>query len=278
MSRLYDVIYAFQQNIVSAVNTYSGLTAPAQCLFGYPNVEDLTKILQQSQYLCSVVDQKVGSDRTRFYPQWMKVSDPNIQLTSSLSANVLTFAGTIPASYNVHVLVGAPEQDALVQVTPADTLATTATRVAAAVTALGITATASGSAVTIASPTIICNIGGTAQMAREVARKSRMMKVTVWAPTPQIRDTVGDTIETYVGAKGTTTKFIPIADGTNLWAQCLGSVDQDDKQADYSMYERHIMYEIEYGMLQYQSATQIGSTSTTYSINGTTLSPIIEGQ
>jgi hypothetical protein len=191
---------------------------------------------------------------------------------------VLTFAGAIPANYNVHVLVGVPEQDALVQVTPADTLATTATRVAAAVTALGITATASGSAVTIASPTIICNIGGTAQMAREVARKSRMMKVTVWAPTPQIRDTVGDTIETYVGAKGTTTKFIPIADGTNLWAQCLGSVDQDDKQADYSMYERHIMYEIEYGMLQYQSATQIGSTSTTYSINGTTLSPIIEGQ
>lgn len=284
MSRINDVLTAFGQNVSSAINTYSGITTPSQTIVGWPNFEDLTKIIQQGQYLVSIFDTGKTRDTSRFYPQWMKLSDPNVTLTASISGNVITFAGTVPSSgsqFNVHTLVGAPLQDTLVQTVAGDTPSTVATKVKNAIVAAGIpgvSATVSGTSVTVTgSPNIKCNIGGSATLAREVARHKRTIQVSMWCPNPQIRASVGDAISANVGVKGLSTKFITLPDGTNVWAEWYSSADVDDKQADYSVFIRHLFFNLEYGVLQYQQATQIGAIQETWQVQGVTLPSITEG-
>lgn len=281
MSRYLDAMKALANAISSAVNTYSGVSIPSQTIIGWPNFEDLTKIIQQGQYQISIFDDGKVKDTTRFFGQWMYTSLPSVPLSGAISGNTLTFSGSVPASgqLNVHTLFGAPLVDSLYQPTASEALSGVAAGVAAAVVSAGGSATASGNVVTFSgTPVIKCNIGGSATLSREVSRQRRTVQVSVWCPDPIMRDNVADAIETYVGAKGNSqTQFYPMGDGTKIWVDYQTSCDKDDKQADYSMYMRDIFYTVEYGMMQTQTATQIGAIKETYTVQGTTLSPIVEG-
>lgn len=269
---------AVQNGITSAVSNYSGVNMPAQCIIGWPNFEDLTKIIQQGQYQVSIYDDGKVRDTTRFFPQWMAKSPVNVQMTAAVSGNTITFGGTVQPNLNVWTFFGAPISGVLYQTKFNDTLNTVASGVASAVISGGGSAGASGSVTTVNStPYVQCNVGGSGVLAREVSRQRRTIQVTVWAADPLTRDAIAETIETYVGAKGSrVSQFLPIGDGTNVWVDYQTSCNRDDKQSDYSMYTRDIFYTMEYGLLQIQTATQIGIAQETWQVDGLTLPTITE--
>lgn len=284
MSRLNDVLTALANAVNAAINS-SGITTPTQVGIGKPNFEDLTKIITAGEMQVTIYTDDSGiRNTTRFFPRWQVKTPLNVTLAAAVSGNTVTFSGTVPASgtqFNVHTLLGDPLTDSLVQTVPTDTPSTIAAKCAAAINTLalsGVTASASGAVLTVnGTATIICNVGGSATIAQEVSRVSRLVQVIAYTADPDIRAAVEDAIISQVGTSAS--PRLSLADGTRAWCRYHSSAWVDDKQQDFSMYESHICYTLEYGVLQTQTATQIGAVQATLGdlTTGVNQTPIYEG-
>jgi hypothetical protein len=282
VGRLNDVLSALANAVDAAINA-AGITNPNQVGIGKPNYEDLTKIISAGQMQVTLYTDTSGvRNTTRFFPSWQVKTPLNVTLSAVVSGNAVTFSGAVPTSgpqFNVHTLVGSPLQDVLVQTVPGDTLASIAVKVVAGINGLpGMTATANGNGFTVSgSANLICNVGGTATLAQEVSRISRLVDVTIYTADPDLRAAVEDAVLAQVGTVAASRLVLP--DGTKVWCRYHTSGWVDDKQLDYSIYESHVCFTMEYGVLQTQTATQIGAIETTLGnlTTGVNQSPVYEG-
>lgn len=282
MSRLSQVLTAIKTATISALND-AGITTPAQVGIGHPNYEDLTKIITASEYQVSIFTDDSGTkDTSRFLPQWAVKTKPNVTLQATISGDTVTFSGTVPSSgsqFNIHTIVGSPLQDAYCQTVAGDSPSTVAARVASAINALGIagvTANASAGVVTVSgSSNLICNVGGSGTMAREVLRVCRLVTITSWCPDEVLRDNTEDAIISSIGNAGN--RRLALGDGTNAILWYKDNHWDDDHEQDFSMYRSLMFYTVEYSVLQTQQATQIGAFRVTPEINGASLPDVIEG-
>lgn len=244
------------------------LTPPAQVVPGWPFVNELVALLTQKEYIVTVFPHPDGHQTSRYSPIPFTIQNPFVSLvaTVSLAARTITFSGLAQPGINVHSFVGPLLQDAYYQTKVSDTLASTATAVAAAINTLaisGVSASASGAVVTVTgSPYIVCNIGSSQEaMAVEVNRIQRTVQVSAWCPDPQTRFNVSDPILQSIGT--TDVPFLKFSDGSPLRIQNNGRIDYntDESQSAYSCYEYHVNFEVEYGILRYVRAAPIGSLS-----------------
>lgn len=283
-SRLGTALNALSTAINNAYNN-AGITVPNQVGIGWPNFEDLTKIIKANQAQITLYCDKSGNrNTTRFFPQQMVKTPLNVLLTADEYGNTVTFGGSIPTTgypYNIHTLVGQPLADAYVQTAYGDTPDSVAAKVAAAITALdlpGISASAVDNVMTVdGTANLLCNVGGSATFAQEVLRIDRLVQVSVWAADPDIRDEIEDAIMSQVGTIISSAQRLPMGDGTTTWVRYASNMPSDERELDFSMYVSHIMYKMEYGMLATEQATQIGAFRVTPVINGATIPNVIEG-
>ncbi len=265
---LDTICVAVADALSDAIDQETLLAPPAQVVAGWPYVNELVALLSQKEYILTVFPHPDGHQTSRYSPIPFTIQDPFVSLvaTVSLTARTITFSGSAQTGINVHSFIGPLLQDAYYQTRPSDTLASTATAVAAAINALtisGVSASASGAMVTVTgSPYIICNVGSSQEtMAVEVNRIQRTVQVSAWCPTPDLRFQVSDPILQSIGT--TDVPVLKFSDGSPLRIQNNGRIDYntDESQSAYSLYEYHINFEVEYGILRYVRAASIGSLS-----------------
>src|SRR5579875_509605 len=142
----------------------------------------------------------------------------------------------------------------------------------------GVSATATGSSVTVSGATIAhANVGGTGTYAMGVGRISRTIQVSIWAPNPTFRSIVVDAILAAIG--NGENAFLTLPNNAGAWIQWSGTARgpsdfDDDAQLSYSLYVDHIYFDVDYVVEQQLPATQIGSVEVTKIAGGS--SPVVE--
>lgn len=263
MATIYDLLDTVAQLCTTAINA-AGITTPMQVFKGWPVAGDLTNILAQQQCAVSVYDHGHAKQGLRYIGkadhQLVPTNGGTIVATATPSTGALSFAygsgySSVPAGLNIHTFVGsgATLADAYYQTLATDTPATIATAVIAAINALAIsgvvaTSTGSGTLSVTGSPALKCNVGGFATFAKEAGRQLRTVQVSVWAPNPALRQSIAEAILENVGVADI--PFITLTDGTITWFRYDSDTISDESQADYSLYEHHILFNAELPVLR----------------------------
>lgn len=276
MASIVDVEKAIQVAVSNALNA-ANVTIPNQVVRGWPSFTSLTKILQKGQFQVSVFSEPNARNVTRFIPEWGVLgSMPSKTLTATISGSRVTFGGSVATVHNVHTFVGGyssgvPLSDGYAQAAVGDSLSTVATKVAAAINGLalsGVSATASGAAVTVSgAPLVECRIGVQAPLAKEVRRTERQVRVTCWCPKPEIRDQVGPVVELAIGYAGN--YWLALADGSSAKITYVSSYPVDEPTKDMSLFRYDVLFCAEFASYVNETGAQVESwgLTETYQVN-----------
>jgi hypothetical protein len=268
MATIDQVLDAVQAAVYKLLVTQYGTNPPAQIIIGWPYAPALSEILGEGEAQISIFPlAKSAQNRTSRHPRWYTVTQNPVTLIATITTVggnlVITYTGTPQAGFNIHTFLDNPVYDAYYQTTAEDSLDTVAAAVADKITALdapGVSASATGAAVTVSGTTKLkCNIGGTATMAQEVRRTMTPVQVSVWAPNAESRRAIGQMIENGL-ALDFPIPFLQAADGAAIFIRMRGApMWNDDSQRAYSLYQWHGVFECEYPTHQISTGTQVES-------------------
>jgi hypothetical protein len=156
MATLGLVLSAMQSTILTALQS-ANLTQKGQVIVGEPVATEWAEIAAQDAGGAMVwIKPLPGANYNNPNPQnYQQITAPSAGTTATLSSKntVLTVGGTPKVGDTLHALFNGDLGDAYYQVASGDTVATIATKIAASVNSYGfagITATASGTQVTLA--------------------------------------------------------------------------------------------------------------------------------
>lgn len=233
----------------------SAITAPCNTYRGWPQSDQLDSDLADGKVNVSIFPTNVSSDKTRYLQQDYVTNLPAATFTArvSVSASTVTIAGTVATPQNIAVIAGGVGVSYAVQ--PADTTTSIATGLAVLLTAAGVPALSSGPIVTVSglpSSQIIARVGTLATTITELSRESRDVMITLWCPTPDLRDAAAKII---IPALVQTT-FLSLPDGSAGRIKYRRSSTVDGLQKSV-LYRRDIVYSIEFGTTIPGTAPQI---------------------
>jgi hypothetical protein len=277
MATSAQVMATIGQQAVAAINGY-GISPPTNIavFVGWPTFDDQTKIINAKEALVSVF-QLPGMRRTNrlLTPAsrilWALASPAigPVALVATISANQITFSGTVSAGINIHTILKGgfnKTADAYYQTGALDTYATIAIAVAGAINALalsGVSASASGPTVTVTGvPILKVNMGQGTVIPRIVQQTMRRIEVIAWVWDPLVRSQMADAIESNVATIDQ--PFLTTADGTSIYIRLRDSYASDDL-AKQSLYLQRIVYDVEYVSTQSTIFTPVGVTQETIS-------------
>lgn len=269
-----EVVLATLVTQIDAAINSAGITQPGQVGIGWPAATELVNLLAQNnlQWQVSVYPLPGARNVTRYIGDagGALLTAPSFGLTCAISGGAATFSGTTTDTVNVHGFLVGQNADAFVQLPQGTDAAAAAAAFANAITALalsGITASASSNAVTVTGATFkYVNLGGNGTMAQEIGRICQGVQVSIWAPAdpnstvlPGLPLTypIGDAIISRVGQKTSLRYTMP--DGTQMRVMYRSEYPSDESQSSYSLYVRHIIYDVEYPIISTWTVTTVGS-------------------
>ncbi len=175
-------------------------------------------------------------------------------ITATVSGRTVTFGGVVSVPQNIYLLVNGQGYHHPVQST--DTLTSIAT-----VFANQIAGSASAGAVITLPPShsIVARVGGVGTSARELKHQEKEFIITVWSPTPALRDTLSSAIDASL-AINSSLNFADESINKILYSRTL----ETDQLEKYQLYRRDIVYSVEYATTQIISAPQ--TIATVYNI------------
>jgi hypothetical protein len=230
-----------------------GISGTAIKVFsGWPGSASLNADLAINTTYVSVVPQGDGRNTTR-YPVGQRVLVPAAPtLTVSVAAQLVTIGGTVSVPQNVGLLINGKSY--VYAVLTGDTLATIATSLAALVAVDISGTTATGPVITVGSTGRIktARVGASATMGSEVRRQERQVLITVWAPTPALRDQIGAALNIALAQ----IKFLSLPYGYGgrlIWARD-NQIDRTQKQTIYCW---DFSYLVEYPTVVISQAAQV---------------------
>jgi hypothetical protein len=198
---------------------------------------------------------------------------PPVTLTATVSGTTVTIGGAISAGQGV--AVDANYSPVGVAAGSTDTIATLAASLAAAMTAAGQPATASGAVVTVpGATTLYANTFVQAVTGQEVRRQIQGFDITLYVPGRDLRDAVSAAITSSLGA---VTRFT-MPDGFEALLNPAPPIEVDDDKPEKDLlFVRKIYYAVEYatvlpGIAATQAIIQAGFTDTA----GDTLATFVE--
>jgi phage tail sheath gpL-like len=187
---------------------------------------------------------------TRFMQYWNLVSLDTATLTATVAANQITIGGTVGTPQAVLITYNGINYG--YEVLISDTTST----IAAALAALIPTATAVANVITIAgqidSLRAVVVVSGLAAL--EVKRQSKLFYVSVYTPNPDFRDAIADAIDVVLGQA----KRLNFPDTTQALITYKGANEQDTFEKNI-IYQRDLVYTIEYPTMMYDTYTTIES-------------------
>jgi len=217
---------------------------------GWPNAQALDADLLAGKVNISVYPTQSESNTTRFDRRWQPFARNTPTLNMTLSGSHVTVGGTIPSpffSQNLAILIGTDAYTYPVQV--GDTLATIATGLAVQIPG----ASSSGAVITVpAGPTPVLRVGSTGTAIQEIRRQKRLVQITIWAPTPALRDTVAKAVDVVLADLA----FLTMPDGTGA-----RSVYQDSPMTDSlekaKTYRRDLRYNVEFATTKQMTTAEV---------------------
>lgn len=255
MADISDVeasIVAFVTQIIYPNGTAqpSAIGAKSNIYRGWPTPAKLDADLTAGTVNISVFPMDVESRTTRYLPNWQSLPVIAPTLTLTASGGTVTVAGTPASPLNAAAIVNG--QAFVYPVQPTDTLTSIATGLAALINAR-ITASSSGPVITIPSATrLVARVGGVGSVLNEIRRQKRNLMVTLWCPTPTLRDSAAAIVDPAFAA----IDFLTLPDGSSgrILYERSRVMDTVEK---YKLYRRDLIYSVEYGTTQVQSIAQI---------------------
>lgn len=197
------------------------------------------------------------------------------KLSMAIAGQTITLSGAIPAAGDQHTLIALVNGKPYAYAVQAnDTLASAAAGLAAAINADPLGASAAGQVVTVAAPSRIqaARVATTGQYARELRRQVRNVQITVWAPSPQVRNALASAIDVALAD----TRFLSLADQkARLLYRSSAIVDTGQVNRAY---RRDLIYSVEYGTTVVKTTTTVASEAINVSAQGqnpAVVSPLI---
>lgn len=189
-------------------------------------------------------------------------------LTES-NSQIVTVGGTVSVPQNVGMRINGKPYVYAVQ--PTDTLAVIAGSLAALIGADIPITSAAGPVITVGPSGRIqaLRIGASATMGTEVRRQERQILVSVWAPNPALRDTIGAALDLALAQIEFLT--LPYGYGARLIYKSDNQIDQTQKQ---TIYRWDFNYLVEYPTVVITQAPQVLFTQTNVSSNYSTAATV----
>lgn len=209
---------------------------------GWPTEAQVQKAVKTNAALISIhADKGMARDTTRYFRDFRGCAGvPTI--TATISGLTITFSGTVTVGHAIAVQYAGVWFPYLVQA--GDTLA----GIAAALAALTPGATASGAVLTIpsggATPQVRIVKGGTASA--EVSRQRAVFRISCWAPTPELRDTVFAQLPGIIAYAGSR---LTLPDGSVATWMGQSETGPDDIPARANEWRRDVLATYEFGVL-----------------------------
>jgi hypothetical protein len=231
----------------------SAITAPARIYRGWPNGDALDKDLAAGILNVSIFPPN-GMERnvTRYGSDWQITQPPVNTLTATVSGGAVTIGGTVSTPQNIAIKLN--RKAYLYGVQNTDTLATIAEALATEIAADHPGTTASGAVIAIANPigTVLAAVGGVGTAWREVKRQQKQFMVSVWAPSPDIRDAACSLIDPPLADM---VRF-GLPDGSEAYMQYERSMINDAPEKEL-LFRRDLYYTVEYPTSITMTATEI---------------------
>ncbi len=177
---------------------------------------------------------------TRFARKWQVASRVPASLSVSVVGNAAAFSGTCALGQLAGLVVNDFAFPYAVQTS--DSPPTVASNLAANLRQAGWLVQYSGSTVTLPNAEkFAARVVNGAHALQEIKRQTQVFEITVWCPTPLLRDEVSPIIDEALAAP----QFIALSDGATARIIFVGS-DAEDGAADAALYKRTLRYSGEY--------------------------------
>lgn len=242
----------------------ASLAANVRVFAGWPIPDALDADMAAGAVNVSVFPQEAMERVTTRYPQqWVETSRQTPTLTATVSGATVTLGGTITAGNYVTVVAGGAQAQSYA-IQAGDTLASAAAALAALFGGLGVTT--SGAVLTFPATLnglLTARVAAPSTVVRELKRQQRAFLITVWAPTPALRDTAGGILDAAFAA----TDFLTMLDLTAAWLVYLRQNNIDREQTRV-IYRRDLAYWVEYATTQVMAGAPITSVSTGLEVDG----------
>lgn len=244
MADLSDVESALVDTIAAAIypnGTVSPSALPAAVAVrtyrGSPNASKLSLDMTASIPNISVFSLPGFTRETTRYPEdWEMLKLPVTTIAASVVGNHVTFSGTSGVPQFAGIRSGGIPY--VYAATPADTPNT----VAAALAALVPGATCAGAVVSVPpAPKLTARVLGFSTLGRELRRQKQGMKITFYAPTPALRDTVA----AFVDVALSRVRFLALPDGYCGRLRYSGTFVDDVPQKE-GLWKRDLRYTVDY--------------------------------
>lgn len=217
---------------------------------GWPNAQALDADLLAGTVNISVFPTTQEKNVTRYMRRWQPVTRNAPTLTLTLASTHVTVGGSIPSPFfpqNLAILIGTAGYTYPVQQT--DTLAAIATGLAFQIPG----ASSSGAVITLPpGPTPVLRVGSTGTAIQEIRRQKRVMQITIWAPTPALRDTVAKAVDVVLADL----EFLTMPDGTG-GRLIYDSSPMSDALEKAKTYRRDLRYSVEFATTKQMTTAEV---------------------
>jgi hypothetical protein len=252
---LSQVETALVQAILSAVypdgiSAQSTVGVPTRIYRGWPRASQLDADLASGVVNISVFP-RPGATRntTRMDRRWRDGEIIAPTMSVSVAGNTVTISGPPGVVQNVGIRTNEGAWAVTASVT--DGASTVAANLRAIIPGAG------GSGANVVMPStdgLLARVGGTGPAYMEVRRQTQSFQVTIWAPTPALRDSVASVVDVALAQ----IDWLPVPDGagTEAWMTYNNSTVVDEPSKD-NLWRRDLMYTIEYPTLATLTAAQM---------------------
>jgi hypothetical protein len=219
---------------------------------GWPQPAALDADLTIGNVNISVFPQNGERVTTRYFRREQIIQAAAPTLTITVNGQVMTIGGTVSTPQNVAVNINGTPYVYAVQ--PSDTLTSIATALAAL---SGSSST--GAAITFGATSRILSarVGAVAKTATELKRQEKVFQITIWASTPDVRDSLAAPIDTALAG----TEFLNLPDGFGARLIYRSSF-QDDALQKSNLFRRDLNYSVEWATTRASNAPQVITTVT----------------
>jgi hypothetical protein len=229
---------------------------------GWPMPDQIDNDMPQGIADVSIFPTSMERNTTRYRPKQFVMSTATPTLTLTASAGRLTVGGSMPSPFTAHNIAALIAGQAFIySVQSTDTLTSIATGLATLIAAKYPGTTSTGPYVLLPAgiQAAAARVGTTGQVTTEWERQNQVFQITVWAPDPITRATIGNAIKVALSQ----ITFLVMPDGFGARIHYLRNMLNDDPQKAHT-YRRDFFYEIEYATTVSQTLATVVAVEATF--------------
>lgn len=213
--------------------------APVRVRRGWPDANLLDADLKAGIVNISIYPEKdMSADRTRYDTAWRVAVKPVTTLSVAVAGNKVTFTGDPGVKQLAGVRLGGPSAPAYsVRLEPSEGPVDAAVKLAGIVPG----STAIGPTLTVPGIRPVARVEGFGILKREVSRQEHVLRIILWCPSPQLRDSAARVVD--AALKGRDWISLPDYSGGHIRPR---GTAVDDGTSEAGLWRRDLLFSVEY--------------------------------